>query len=167
VSPPARWLVTGLGTGYLPGAPGTWGSLPPAVLFGVLATVGASALPLALGMAGLAVACTLACGALGRQAEAYFGRKDPRPVTLDEWAGQAAALVGIPTAVPGLVPAAGAAVAAGIAFVCFRAFDIFKPPPARQLEKLPHGWGVAADDLAAGLYANFIAQLVLRWGLGA
>jgi phosphatidylglycerophosphatase A len=53
-----------------------------------------------------------------------------------------------------------------VAFAAFRAFDIIKPPPIRGLERLPRGWGVVADDLAAGVYANIVAQLVLRLGLG-
>ena len=44
----------------------------------------------------------------------------------------------------------------------FRVFDIFKPPPARAMEKLPLGWGVLVDDLVAGLYANIAAQVFLR-----
>ena len=49
-----------------------------------------------------------------------------------------------------------------VAFAAFRFFDILKPPPVRQLEKLPAGWGILADDLGAGVYANIVSQLVLR-----
>jgi phosphatidylglycerophosphatase A len=53
-----------------------------------------------------------------------------------------------------------------IAFVAFRFFDILKPPPCRQLEKLPAGWGILMDDLMAGVYANLASQLVIRFLLG-
>jgi phosphatidylglycerophosphatase A len=46
------------------------------------------------------------------------------------------------------------------AFLFFRAFDIIKPPPARQLERLKGGWGIMLDDAAAGVYANAAVQLL-------
>jgi phosphatidylglycerophosphatase A len=49
-----------------------------------------------------------------------------------------------------------------VGFGMFRLFDITKPPPVRQLERLPQGWGVLVDDLAAGVYANIAAHLILR-----
>ena len=51
------------------------------------------------------------------------------------------------------------------AFLAFRIFDITKPPPARQLERLPAGWGILLDDLAAAVYANLVCQVLLRWVL--
>ena len=59
---------------------------------------------------------------------------------------------------------------AGSAFLLFRLFDIWKPPPARRFERLPGGLGVVADDLMAGVYANLCGQLLWRvlWpGAGA
>jgi phosphatidylglycerophosphatase A len=50
-----------------------------------------------------------------------------------------------------------------VAFAAFRVFDILKPPPCRQLEKYPFGWGVLLDDLMAGVYANMVAQILLRF----
>ncbi len=47
------------------------------------------------------------------------------------------------------------------ALVLFRVFDIVKPTPINQLQKLPHGWGVLADDIAAGICSNIIIQLLL------
>jgi len=49
-----------------------------------------------------------------------------------------------------------------IAFAAFRVFDIIKPPPVRELEKLPAGWGILMDDLAAAVYANLLCQIFLR-----
>jgi phosphatidylglycerophosphatase A len=51
-------------------------------------------------------------------------------------------------------------------FVSFRLFDIAKLAPAKQLEKLPYGWGILLDDLAAAVYANIVCQMVLRFTLG-
>jgi len=106
----------------------------------------------------IALLASVACVALGPFAEKAFGKKDPGEVTIDEWAGQAVTYVLLPLGA-GLT---GAAITAGAGFLVFRILDIIKPPPARWLEKLPDGWGVLADDLAAGLYANLICQLILR-----
>ncbi|MGB2824369.1 MAG: phosphatidylglycerophosphatase A [Phycisphaerae bacterium] len=159
----ARLIVTGLGTGYLPVAPGTWGSAAVCAIF-LAAALAADGRQVCItgAMAVLVVAATAGCVILGRFAESAFGRKDPGECTVDEWAGQALALCMLPL---------GAGwrdwlAAAGVAFVAFRAFDIVKPPPAYQLQRLPHGWGIVADDLAAGVYANIAAQLVLRLALG-
>ena len=107
----------------------------------------------------LAVAASTGCVAFGRFTEEAFGRKDPPQCTLDEWAGQGVALLLLPRGTHlvqwGII--------AAVAFGAFRIFDIIKPPPARSLERLPHGWGILADDLVAGVYANILAQVLLRW----
>jgi len=158
-----KLLLTGLGTGHLPIAPGTWGSAGACIVFIAVAfAAGGQQICLTGTMLILAAAATLICGFLGRWAEADFGRKDPGQVTLDEWAGQAIALCWLPL---GAGPW-GWIVATGAAFVAFRAFDIIKPPPIRRLEKLPGGWGIVADDLLAGVYANITLQLVLRLAIG-
>ena len=152
-------LLTGLGTGYLPIAPGTWGSAGACLVFLAVAfAAGGRQICLTGTMLILAAAAALLCGILGRWAEADFGRKDPGQVTLDEWAGQAIALCWLPL---GAGPW-GWIIAAGAGFVAFRFFDIIKPPPIRQLERLPGGWGIVADDLLAGVYANLVLQLILR-----
>ncbi len=101
-------------------------------------------------------ACSL-CVMLGPWAAQFYGRKDAQPIVLDEVAGVCLTLVGQRyfSGMKELWPI-------GMAFVMFRVFDIIKPPPARQLEKLPEGWGVLLDDLAAAVYANIVCQIVLR-----
>ncbi|MHC4563612.1 MAG: phosphatidylglycerophosphatase A family protein [Planctomycetota bacterium] len=157
-----KLIVTGLGTGYLPVAPGTWGSAAVAGLYLLLVWTTEGQQPLVLNavMAAVAVAASAGCVAWGKFTERTWGRKDPGACTIDEWAGQAVALLAMPLAV--CESFAHAAVLTGIAFVLFRVFDIVKPFPARRMEKLPHGWGVLADDLVAGVYANITAQLLIR-----
>jgi phosphatidylglycerophosphatase A len=77
------------------------------------------------------------------------GRKDPQFVVIDEVAGQLVALIAVPLAWKSFL--------AG--FILFRAFDIVKPPPVRQLEAIPDGAGIVLDDIAAGLYALVAVHL--------
>jgi phosphatidylglycerophosphatase A len=81
------------------------------------------------------------------------GRHDPGFVVIDEVAGQWIALIGSP---PDLRHGL-------IALILFRLFDITKPFPVRQLEKLPDGWGIVFDDVAAGLYALGVASILRLW----
>jgi phosphatidylglycerophosphatase A len=163
-----RLLVTGLGTGYLRPAPGTWGSAVVAAGFlGLVFATGGSFWAVSLGMGLLAAFAAVVCVALGRFAQEQFGRKDPSHCTLDEFAGQALTYLLVPLqAARFQTPWAGWLIAAATGLIAFRFLDITKPFPARRLEKLPFGWGVTLDDLVAGLYANLISQLVLRLAVG-
>jgi phosphatidylglycerophosphatase A len=156
-----KFLITGLGTGYAPFASGTWGSLGPAIIFLVAAYAGASVGVLAAMMAIIALASSAGCVAWGGWAEKEFATKDPGEVTLDEWAGQAVSLLLLPTA-----GGHGAWLPCLLSFLAFRFFDIVKPPPARNAEALPAGWGILVDDLIAGVYANIVCQMSLRLLLG-
>ncbi|NLF31181.1 MAG: phosphatidylglycerophosphatase A [Planctomycetes bacterium] len=152
-------LVTGLGTGYLPIAPGTWASAAVAGLYILLAGgVWSDPIDLTIAMAVLAVVSGVICVVLGRFAEHRFGMKDPGRVTIDECAGQAATLL----AMPAVAGWGQALIVGGAGFLAFRLFDILKPPPVHWLEKVPAGWGVLIDDLAAAVYANILCQIVLR-----
>ena len=158
-----KLIVTGLGTGYLPIAPGTWGSAAVCVIFLAVTYLGDANPVLTNGLLiAIALAASVACVALGGAAESAFGKVDPSQCTIDEWAGQAVALLGLPLGADGRGWLACVA-----AFVAFRVFDIVKPPPAMQLQKLPRGWGILIDDLVAGIYANIVAQVFLRWVLPA
>jgi phosphatidylglycerophosphatase A len=83
------------------------------------------------------------------------GKKDPQFIVIDEVAGQLVALIAVPLAWKSFL--------AG--FILFRAFDIVKPPPVRQLEAIPEGAGIILDDIAAGLYALLVVHLFLHFGL--
>ena len=95
----------------------------------------------------------MAVGALGIWAagreEARVGVRDPSSVVVDEVAGMLVALIAAP---PGL----GWALAL---FCLFRVFDVWKPYPIHRLQDLPGGWGIVADDLLAGVYANLVGRL--------
>jgi phosphatidylglycerophosphatase A len=163
-----KLILTGGGLGYLPIAPGTWGSLAPCAVFLLLAWAlggragGSAVLLVAAVMAAVAILSSVGCVALGKFAERTFGRKDSPHCVIDEYAGQAVTLLGLPLAAAGRIYLPAAA-----AFVAFRVMDILKPPPARWMEKLPFGWGVLLDDVVAGVYANVLCQIILRVGLYA
>lgn len=141
-------LATGLGTGYGPIAPGTWGSLPGlAIAWGLDRGAGRWAV-----VAGACFFTLAGVWAAGR-AERMFGEKDPGPVVIDEIAGQLVTLLFLPTTVPVLV----------VAFLLFRVLDVWKPWPADRLESLPGGSGIMADDLMAGLYANLLLHGFALW----
>ena len=139
-------LATGLGSGYSPIVPGTAGSAMGLLLFWPLAS---------LPVAWQAGACALVF-LLGVLASAHVARasgiEDPGIVVADEVVGMWITLL--------LVPLTPLTVAAG--FVLFRVMDVWKPWPARQLEHLPGGWGIMADDVMAGVYANLVLQVLLR-----
>jgi phosphatidylglycerophosphatase A len=146
---PASLVATWFGSGLLPWAPGTWGSLAALPCAWAIAAVA--------GAAGL-VAAAAAVTALGWWASAVVARasrtKDPGAIVVDEVAGQWLTL-GLAGAAAPLDPLAYAA-----GFALFRLFDIVKPWPASWADRrLPGGLGVMADDLVAALYAA--ALLVL------
>lgn len=157
--------ITVLGSGHAPFASGSWGSLAALVIFVLLwvplgaAGLSAGARDLILTVPGIAIACVLSV-AWGRWALERFDSKDPKPFVLDEFAGQWVSLLVLPPVI-GDGWLAIAAVFAGQLFL-FRVFDVLKPPPAAQLERLPEGWGVLCDDLMAGVYANLAGQALWR-----
>ena len=142
--------------GYAPVAPGTFGSAGAAGVY-ALAVIALPTPSCVFGVMSLvAIFFSVVCVKLGPFTEKAFGKKDPSQCTSDEWAGQAVTLLGLPIA------AGGMWITCLVGFGMFRLFDITKPPPVRQLERLPQGWGVLVDDLAAGVYANIAAHLILR-----
>jgi phosphatidylglycerophosphatase A len=148
-----RLLATAFGLGLLPFAPGTWGTLAGVALAWLLGRLPEGPTQ-QLVLVGLAVAVTVAGVPLARAAEKEAGRKDPGWFVLDEVAGYLVAVLGLPLRGPVLLGA----------FVAFRVFDIWKPPPIRRLERESGGIGVMADDLMAGIYAN-VAVRVVAWFL--
>ena len=154
-TPPwATLIATFFGIGRLRPGPGSWASAATVLLWAALAyaiapslrTPSAIALALAVTLIGIPAATQVARGS---------GIKDPQFVVIDEVAGQLVALIAVPLTWKSFL--------AG--FILFRAFDIVKPPPVRQLEALPEGTGIVLDDVAAGLYALGSMHLLLHFNL--
>jgi phosphatidylglycerophosphatase A len=150
-------IITFFYTGLFPVAPGTAGSLAASAgLYALLSFTAPTYSHWQLELlGGLALACLFSVS-LGKWAVRHFHRKDPQMFVLDEVAGICVTNLFLPVANWQTI---------ALAFVAFRIFDVTKPPPCRQLEKLPAGWGILCDDLCAGVYANILCQIVVRLAL--
>ena len=127
--------------GYVPIAPGTFGSAAGLVVFLAVRSTGSIAVELA------AIVLLFAIGIWsGTVAEHYFGGVDPGPIVLDEVVGMLITLALIPVNLTGAI----------VGFFVFRVLDVIKPWPSAQFEKLPGGLGVMADDGMAALYGNLL-----------
>ena len=141
-------IATGLYSGYLPKAPGTWGTLVGLLLFFLLHSL---SLPIYLAVtAGLFVVGSFAAG----EAEKILDNRDPGVVVIDEIVGILITMI--------VVPATPLTMALG--FVLFRIFDILKPFPVNFFDQKFHGGlGIMLDDVMAGIYSLIILQLLLRF----
>lgn len=154
---PWAWAVgTFFGAGLLKPGPGTYGAVAALLLwYGAAHLFSSSPFVLAIGTT---IAAVLMTG-IGIPASTIVaresGRKDPGFVVVDEAAGQLIALIGISADWRH----------AAVSLLFFRIFDILKPPPVRQFEKLPEGTGIMMDDVVAGVLALLCAHLV-RFFLG-
>lgn len=141
----AKFLGSCAGLGYIPVAPGTFTSLAAAAVF--------AAFPVLLEPQ-VAVPSILIITAVGIWASGVMEETcghDPSEATIDEFSGQWLTLL--------LLPEGWVTVLLG--FAAFRFFDILKPEPVNSAQKLPGGWGVMADDLVAGVYANLSVRIAL------
>jgi phosphatidylglycerophosphatase A len=146
---PALAVATALGVGYVPFAPGTFGSAAGLVLWALL--------PSSVAVQAAAIIILFVVGSWsGTVAEQHFGRQDPGQVVVDEVMGMLITLFMNPVGWRG----------AAVAFVLFRIADIAKPYPANRLERLHGGVGVMADDGMAAIYANVVLR-ILNWIVGS
>jgi phosphatidylglycerophosphatase A len=137
-------VATWFGCGYAPVAPGTAGSLAALIIAIALHYLAGYGGALERGTLLLLTAILLAPGVWSATVVAKErNTTDPQIVVVDEVIGQWITLAGAATFNWRTWLAA---------FVFFRLFDMWKPAPARQLESLPGGWGIVADDVMAGLY---------------
>ncbi|MEO6029895.1 MAG: phosphatidylglycerophosphatase A [Candidatus Binatia bacterium] len=140
-------LASGAYVGYIPVASGTFGSLlalpllvalagatwPPAITVALIVALSALAMPV--------------CGRAGR----VYGQADSSRIVLDEICGMLIAGAFLPATLGTL----------GLAFLAFRLFDIVKPFPAGHFDRhVKNGFGVVADDLIAGIYANLVVRVL-------
>lgn len=150
----ATLVATFFGIGRLRPGPGSWGSAATILLWWFASRWIApawqpeAAIALALGAVILGIPAAT-------QVSRASGLKDPQFVVIDEVAGQLITMISIPVSWKSVL----------LGFILFRGFDIVKPPPVRQLERLPNGFGIILDDVAAGLYALAIMQVLLRSGI--
>jgi phosphatidylglycerophosphatase A len=147
-------IATFFGVGRARPGPGTWASAITVLLWAALAHALAPSLRTPVTIVLVVVITLIGISAATHIARGY-GIKDPQFVVIDEVAGQLVALIAVPLTWKCLI--------AG--FIFFRAFDIVKPPPVRQLEALPEGAGIVLDDIAAGFYALISMHLLLHFGL--
>ncbi|MCM3902357.1 MAG: phosphatidylglycerophosphatase A [Pyrinomonadaceae bacterium] len=166
--------VATCGVGYLPFAPGTFGSLVgvgvylllQSSLFRFIQQLNEDSFlrfqPLPIFIATQLVLITLITLVgiwAASRTEKLLGRKDPGKVVVDEVAGQLIALLPlVPRLDPGWISIL-------LAFLLFRLFDIVKPYPARRLEGLESGLGIMADDVVAGAYAAVATSIIIAVGV--
>lgn len=169
----ALFCATACGLGYIPVAPGTFGSLVGALLYFIFARprfllqrISASGTTAVFGVVRLtdplltcAVALVIALVGVWASSRAakYSGKKDPQFVVIDEVSGQFLAYMLALSAVNWKYLLLG--------LILFRVFDIWKPFPARQAESLPGGWGIMADDWMAAIYAAIGLWIARGFGL--
>ncbi len=142
----AVFIATAGYCGYFPIAPGTVGSAAGLIVYLLVWWSGSP-----LVEAGLIVAVFAAGVWAGTTAERFFGGIDPGPIVIDEVLGMLVTLA--------FIPVGWSAALAG--FFLFRLFDVFKPWPARSLERLHGGLGVMADDAMAAIYSNLSLRLLM------
>ncbi|MBL9140742.1 MAG: phosphatidylglycerophosphatase A [Phycisphaerae bacterium] len=152
------------GLGYARFASGTWGSLPPCVAVALLVWTGQPVWIINTSLVLLGLWASVACVRFGKAAEWAVGAKDPGCVVADEVAGMCIALLGLQWWLPG---EAGdrwwwhSGVQLLAAFLLFRFFDVLKPPPCGQLQRVRGGWGILLDDVFAGVYASVCVHLLM------
>ena len=144
------WAVSTLfGVGHLRPGPGTWGSAVTVLLWFAAARAMPVQWRVAAAVLWAVVATLIGIPAATREAR-RSGNKDPSHVVVDEMAGQMVTLIAAPLQWKTLL----------LGFILFRCFDILKPPPVRQLERLRDGFGIVVDDLGAGVYGLVVLQLL-------
>lgn len=162
--------VTTFGVGYLPLAPGTWGSMVGVAIYLIFgwfeANANASLKSLndaqvsawihAFNLIIFLLFCLLGIWAASR-ATKLFRHKDPSQAVVDEVIGQLITFLFIPFTFSWKLILAG--------FLLFRLFDIWKPYPIDSLQNLPAGIGVCADDILAGVYAGVVLSLIYAFSL--
>ncbi|REJ69626.1 MAG: phosphatidylglycerophosphatase A [Planctomycetota bacterium] len=157
---PILFIATGAGFGYSPFASGTvgavWG-LPLAWLVAQLEVwIEPRGLSLGIQLAVIAAAILIGIPVASAAARRLGGAKDPGAIVWDEIASMLLVFLFVPVA------EMSSPLILGIGFVLHRFFDVVKLPPCRQLERLPNGLGIMADDVVAALYACVVLHAV-RW----
>ena len=144
-----KLIVSFGGLGFLPFVPGTWGTIGAIPLYFLLNILGVNLLNFIL-------IFTLISIFLSHLAAKAADDEDPSYVVIDEVAGMLVTMLWVKTEYIFF--------ATFIGFIVFRIFDIIKPFPAYESQKIPYGIGIMLDDIIAGIYANIILQTLISWG---
>ncbi len=144
----AYGIGTVFGCGYLPLAPGTWGSLAAllTIYFLPVPVIYDLIILMFLFVSGIWSATFI---------EKDSGKHDASFIVIDEFLGQWITLIYLPQSNMILI----------CGFILFRIFDIFKPLFISRIQNLPKGWGIIMDDVLAGIYANILMQLLVMTGV--
>ena len=148
-------FATGFYSGKFPIAPGTAGTLAAAILSAIIFPFFPQCISIPFGIIFVG-AFSLFSVFIANEAlrlQLYGTQKDPKQIVIDEFAGYLAALLGLGLGYQHFITA----------FILFRLFDITKPPPVGNLEKLPRGWGIVMDDVMAGIISNVLARVILAF----
>jgi len=145
------WMSTGLGIGYMPVAPGTFGTLWGVLLFYLMRN-----LPWPL-TAGITAVLVLFAIFWAQQTEDLLSSHDSSIIIIDEVVGYLVTVIAIPFGIKTMI----------LAFLLFRLFDITKPYPIRAIDqRWGGGWGVVMDDVVAGVFANLSLRIIMWiWGI--
>ena len=160
-------VLTTCGVGFIPLAPGTWGSVIGVLIYLFFARLESNSSTFfafanlkdaqitawihVINLIIFLLFCILSIWAAGR-ATRIFQNKDPQKVVVDEVIGQLIVFLFVPFAISWKLVFAG--------FLLFRLFDIWKPYPIDSLQNLPAGIGVCADDILAGVYGGTCLALI-------
>jgi len=145
-------LGTGLGAGYTPFVPGTAGTIEGVLFYLIFRKIFPHPLSYALF---LVVFNVMGVWVSGR-CESYFKKRDASLIVIDEIGGFLVTMFTFPFSLRFIL----------LGFILFRVFDIAKPFRIEKIQKLPSGWGIMGDDIAAGILANImlhIIQIMVGW----
>ena len=160
-----RLLTSVFGLGWLPYAPGTWGSLPVAIIFALVCHLSGTPVSVLIALVVIVILGSAVCVKFSPSVIRQTGKKDPGEIVADETAGQAVTFLAAVFFNLDTFDNAHIFITALLGFLLFRIFDISKPWPVRKLEKYPAGWGILLDDLLAGIFAGIALFLCYRFGV--
>lgn len=144
INPIEKIIGSGLFTGYIKFAPGTFASIAAVLIYMIPGFENP-------GIMIFFISFFFVWGiSLGNKFENIYG-KDPHQCTIDEFVGTWITLLFVPKTIL-FIP---------IAFITWRIFDIVKPFPANTAEKLKGGWGIMLDDVVSGLYSFILVQIII------
>ena len=133
--------------GYIPGAPGTYGSLFALLIISQFNMIAQNIGLIFFIILGLIFSTLM---------EKHTGKKDDQRIVIDEFVGMLITFYFVEPKFSYLV----------IGFILFRLYDIYKPYPIKKIQKLPSGWGIMLDDILAGVYARIVLQVIIFLKIG-